>query len=165
LKKARKETDKCEICFEGKKCEKKLQELRRNMKRKRLRTVKERRETEELENYVALYKTHQRDNQHQRNALKNMKASLQEHEAIIIMDFKANIVLNEDATVQVSKEYYQNCQRSRFGAVLYYVKDGTVQHHYYDILSDCTTHNSFFVTKHWQKYLELNFFARWIFAL
>lgn len=147
LKKARKETDKCEICVEGKKNELKLNEILRKSNRRRLITLKDRDERQKLRGYIELYEKHKSDNVHQRSSFKTMKETLPENEALLVMDFKANIVLNEDAAVQISKEYFQNSQISLFGIVLYYVKKGKLKQFYYDVFSDCTSHNSYFVSK------------------
>lgn len=158
LKKARKETDKCGICFEGKKSEKKLQQLQ--TRRKRLRTKAEASQISKLRAHLRLLARHREENEHQRAALKQQKEELKVGEVLIHLDFKANIIINQDATTQVSKEFYQNCQRTLFGAVLYYKNNnnGPLKHVFYDLLSTCTSHNSFFVGKALQKIASHKFF-------
>ena len=140
LKKARIETDKCEICVEGKRCEQRLAEIQRDP------SLAKDGEQRKLKKCVDMFNKHRSDSKHQRESFEKQKQNLKEGQAILLIDFKANLVLNQDASVQVSKEFYQNCQLSLFGAVLFFFEEDMVKLTYFDILSDCTTHNSYFVT-------------------
>jgi len=145
LKIARKETDKCEICVEGARCKKELEKLNG----KRLRKKSDNELIKKLKKCITLFERHEKDHIHQRQKFKQQKEALihTPTDALLLIDFKANLILNQDASVQVSKEYFQTPQRSLFGAVLYYSENGVIVKHHFDVLSDCVSHNSFFVTK------------------
>ena len=63
------------------------------------------------------------------------------------MDFKENVKINLSAVEQVSSEFFSSYQRTVFGIVVYYCDECTleIKKTYYDLFSDCTKHNSFFV--------------------
>jgi hypothetical protein len=156
LKKSRKQTDKCGICFEGLKCQRKLQNLLK--RRKRLRTFAEADEIRKLKGFLALFSRHKSDVEHQHMALKLQKASLKYGEVLIHLDFKSNIILNEDAEIITSKEFYQNCQRTLFGAVVYFIDEDDLKCVFFDIFSDFTCHNSYFVGQAIEKIFQHDFF-------
>ena len=99
LKKPKKATDMCPLCNEGKKLEKRLSKL--NIEDDFDEILK-------LEAAIKLYKDHKSSHEHQHDCFRKEKLDLIEGEAILVCDFKQNIVINEDATVQLSHEYYSN---------------------------------------------------------
>lgn len=143
LKKAKKETDKCEICVEGKKVQLKLN----NLSKKNNLSTEEKKLLKKLKRRLRLFTKHRKSAEHQQSALLKQKDNLENNQAIIYIDFSANIILNKEASVEVSREFYENIQRMLFGAVLYWKENNNLKHHYFDIFSDYTAKNSYFVTK------------------
>src|SRR5690606_26181882 len=134
---------KCEICVEGKKIQNKLNSIIS----KERQTNDEKKLCKKLQKRVELYLKHKKSAEHQQTSLLKQKDNLQDNQAIIIIDFSANIILNKDANIDISREYYDNCQRTLFGVVMYWKEDGELKQHYFDIFSDYTTKNSYFVAK------------------
>lgn len=136
IKKARKATDLCEHCekYEG---------ILREQKRIKLspeRTVAEKQQWEELEQLRVCVEEHKDRNTAQRTAFKEACASLKDHEALLLMDFKENLKLG-GCPREVSSVFYTKFQMTVFGCII------ITRHkwYYHDFLSEDLTHDSCFV--------------------
>jgi hypothetical protein len=149
LKKAKKQTDKCQICVAGKKIEKKIKNLKEKLDREVNETLHNKLDNEMKQSTVLYdnYLQHRKDASHQLSAMKEMINNLGDKEVILVFDFKANIIIDQDPEYQNSKDFYQNVQRTCFGVVAFYKQFGEIKHHYFDYFSDYLIHNSYFVTK------------------
>jgi hypothetical protein len=163
IKKAKKHTDKCELCVCGKNIEKKIKVLNSTLSNRKVGgRYKERLEKELKSNTELLnnYKKHKDDAAHQRAAMKLQIEQLKNNEVVIIFDFKANIVIDQDPEYELSRDFYQNVQRTCFGAVVYYKNGSTVKKHFYDFFSEYMIHNSYFTTKALEKLFQCNLFTK-----
>lgn len=167
IKKARKRSDLCEICQKGKYIGKKLKgsfhsacvdcdlvtcDISSQL------TDQNRQFYESQTQRLKLYKDHQELVQHQRKSYKQQISDLLVDEAIIVMDFKENIKLQQ-SNEQIGKDFFNQPQRTLFGVALIY-KDasGDIKKHFYDIFSKCLNHNSFFVMKALENVFNTNSF-------
>src|ERR1700733_1605335 len=121
----------CAICVDGQKCITKLTTEKNKSKRSMLKKR------------INLFKRHQQDQNHQRTQFNEQIGKIEPETAILVMDFKENIKINISHDTQVTSEFYTPPQQSVFDIIMFYSdKDGKMQKHCFDIVSDCT--NSFF---------------------
>lgn len=156
IKKPKKDTDMCHICVNGEK----------NLKRLNLLLLKNNKTEEEkkLIDKLILWNTflnqhknisaHQRAKFKEQIKFKNFPAS----QAIMVLDFKQNILLNQDHKVEIGRDWYHTHQRSVFGVVLYYKEREKIKKHYFDIISNIMEHDSYFVIKAVGKVMKTKFF-------
>ena len=98
-----------------------------------------------LKEWILLFKRHQSDQNHQRCQFNEQISKIEPDTAILVMDFKENVKINISHDTQVTSEFYTPPQRSVFDIIMFYAdKDGKTQKHCFDIVSDCTKHDSFF---------------------
>ena len=132
FKKAKRRTDVCAICEQGK------------INAKKLESCIDEEEKKKLLDQDFSYRLHLQMKSTQRNYFKDVCDALQKGEAVLVFDYKENISLNITHT-QLNKDFYSTPQRTMFGVVLGYVNDeGEFVKHYFDIMSKCLTHNGFF---------------------
>ena len=131
FKKAKRRTDVCAICEQGKINAKKLESCINDDEKKRL-----------LDADFA-YRLHLQMKVTQRDYFKDTCDNLKIGEAVIVFDYKENVSLNITHT-QLNQDFYCTPQRTMFGVVLAYVNQtGELVKHYFDILSKCLSHNGF----------------------
>ena len=99
-----------------------------------------------FKNRIQLFERHVHDFNFQRSQFNQQIEELSPQTAIIVIDFKENVKINISHDTQISSEFYQHPHRTIFDIVMIYA-DKTTQKHYFDIGSDCTKHDSFFVIK------------------
>jgi|GEM_PF-5095479 len=132
FKKAKRRTDVCAICEQGKINAKKLESCINDDEKKKL-----------LDADFA-YRLHLQMKVTQREFFKDTCDNLKTGEAVLVFDYKENVSLNITHT-QLNQDFYCTPQRTMFGVVLAYVnKTGQLVKHYFDILSKCLSHNGFF---------------------
>jgi hypothetical protein len=163
IKKAKKQTDKCELCVCGKNIEKQISSLNATLTNPKVGGNYKKRLNSELSHKTALfdnYLQHKSDAAHQLAAMKLKITQLQDNEVLIIFDFKANIIIDQDPEYQFAQDYYQNVQRTCFGVVVYFKRDNEVKKHYYDFFSDYMIHDSYFVVNALERLFTCNFFKK-----
>jgi hypothetical protein len=87
---------------------------------------------------------HRKQKNAQRQSFKKQKKDLEENECLILIDFKSNILLKESQRQQ-GRDWFNRPQRTCFGAVVFYQKNGVLEKHFYDIFSSNLTHDCLFV--------------------
>jgi hypothetical protein len=137
LKKAKKETDKCPVCEQGKSYKRSLEKLLQNPEGDCSKITT-------LVSELKVVQIHQNLKTKQSAAFKKQKESLKEHEAIMILDFKENLKLG-GGPVEVSSVFYSKVQRTVFTIALITKSLNREQYHYFDFVSDILTHNTAFV--------------------
>ena len=153
LKKAKKATDMCAICVTGKKVEAELNKMRRRLIKSSLK-----KRFEKLKQLNKNYQQHKHDQEHQRKKFNQTIKGLKPNRGVVVLDFKSNVIINQNPTHEIGKDFYDNPQRSCFGIVLYYNNGQGVQKHYFDNFSNSTDHNSSFVISAIKKLLSDPFF-------
>ena len=92
----------CAICVDGQKCLKKLK-IEKNQEK-----------IDILNQKINLYKRHKNDKNHQRFEFNNQIENIKKHSALINLDFKQNVKINEQSDVQINNEFYAPPQRFVF---------------------------------------------------
>lgn len=158
VKNGYRETDKCPVCYYGKKITKQLTTLETQIHSECLNcdTVnchveddipeETKEELSTLRANKEVYSKHVSDKDRQRNSCNNQIQSLEQGEALAILDFKANLKVNQHH-VQLNHEFYQQHSRSLLGLTLVLPdqvsKDLNIHNYvYFDILSDNLNHNA-----------------------
>jgi hypothetical protein len=100
------------------------------------------------------YQQHKADAAHQLAAMKAQVAELKDNEIVVVFDFKANMIIDQDPEYQISRDYYKNVQRTCLGAVVFYNKNNIVKKHYFEFFSDYLIHNSHFTIKALERLFE-----------
>jgi hypothetical protein len=100
---------------------------------------------EKLKEKVSLFERHLQDVNHQRNEFNSQISNINKHEVILVLDFKENIKINVLHDSQIGSDYFKPPQRTVFEVVMYYNKKGKSAKHYFDLVSNCLTHDSNFV--------------------
>ena len=119
FRKAKRQTDMCKLCVVGKKLQKKIDRLEKELRilENSTRKRSSRKTIDDVK--VALRKakrlqknfhTHKSDEEHQLRALRSKVDSLQPGSAVFIMDFKQNIKINQDPDVVLNKDFWKSCQ-------------------------------------------------------
>jgi len=161
LKKPRKNTDMCHICESGKRILKKIDIL----EKKTDLNENEKELLKDLLENKSLYDKHKEIYEKQKTAFKNQVSNISNpKEAVIVMDFKQNLVINEIHNTQLGRDWYKSPQRTVFGMVIYYFEDGNIKKFLYDIFSEYMSHDSYFVVKAIQKFFKSNFFKTFKFS-
>ncbi len=161
VKNGNRETDKCPVCYYGKKIIKELTTLEKQIHSECLNCDTanchvEDAIAEDIKNELAtlrankeVYSQHASDKDRQRNTCNNQIRSLELGEALAILDFKSNLKVNQH-NVQLNHEFYQQHSRSLLGLTLVLpnqvCKDQGIHNYvYFDFLSDNLNHNAHFV--------------------
>jgi hypothetical protein len=133
IKKPKKKSDMCAICVDGQKAKRQITSETNEYR------------IELLNEKISLYERHVNDYTHQRNEFNSQKDNVSTHEVILVMDFKENIKINVLHDAQIGSEYFNPPQRSVFEIVMFYLEKGKSEKYYFDIVSTCLTHDSYFV--------------------
>ena len=141
--KAKRDTDLCSICKEGKLLENRLKSLLA----KTTRTSEEEQHLEELKENVELYRQHRALEETIRNQYRDTKKNLKIGQAILVMDFKENVALGK-AQQESNRDFYDTPQRSIFCIAVMYKSytSSQVKTKYFDFVSECLAHDTTFVT-------------------
>lgn len=141
--KAKRDTDLCAICKEGKVLENRLKSLLA----KSSRTSEEETYLKELKENVKLYHQHRDLEETIRNIYRECKNNLKVGDAIIIMDFKENVALGKSQQ-ETNRDFYDTPQRSIFCIAVLYKTHASSKVHtkYFDFISECLAHDTTFVS-------------------
>jgi len=174
IKDGRRETDKCPVCFYGKKIIKELTTLEKQFHAQCMNcdTINchveddigedTKQELATLRANKKVYEQHASDKTCQRVTCNEQIRSLQPGQALAILDFKANLKVNQHH-VQLNHEFYQQHSRSLLGLTLVLPnqvsKDLNIHNYvYFDLLSDNLNHNAHFVITALKAVFEHEFF-------
>jgi hypothetical protein len=158
IKKPKKSTDMCHICESGKKIIKKLSLLNENKNQSKNEEI----EVKKLKVREELYKKHLfiADSQKKsfNDQIKKINSTTQ---AIIIIDFKQNVTINQDTYVELGRDWYKSPQRTVFGVVVYFFnsEENTINKCFFDFFSKYMNHNSHFVITALKNLFETKFFT------
>jgi hypothetical protein len=173
IKDGRRETDKCPVCFYGKKIDSELITIEKRVHAECMNcdTINCQVETDladdikqelkVLRDNLVVYQQHIKDKTSQRTAIKTNMESLMPGEALAILDFKANMKVNQH-NVQLNHEFYLQHSRSLLGVAIVLPKvvsqeKGIHNIVYFDLLSDNLNHNAHFVITGLKSVLEHEF--------
>ncbi len=140
--KAKRDTDLCSICKEGKLLENRLKSLLA----KATRTSEEEQHLAELKQNVELYQQHRKLEETIRNQYRESKKNLKLGEAMLVMDFKENVALGKGQQ-ETNRDFYDTPQRSIFCIAVMYKShtSSQVKTKYFDFVSECLAHDTTFV--------------------
>ena len=153
IKVAKKSTDLCPICEEGKKAEKRLNQGSYLFSENEWKILNEEKE---------LYTTHKEYVKKQRGSFEEQIKKLKIGEAVILFDFKENIKLGGGPR-EVSKIFYEKSQRTILGTCLIFKQKNKkneveTKFNYIDFVSEDLTHDAFFVKRCLEKLFSMPIF-------
>ena len=150
IKIAKRATDLCPICEEGKHIEKELENFHLSKD-----------EWKYLNQKKQIYTTHKDYFKKQRSSFEDQIKNLKIGEVIILFDFKENIKLGGGPR-EVSQVFYNKSQRTILGFCLIFKqkneKKEETKVNYINFISEELTHDSFFVKKCFKKLFSFSFF-------
>jgi len=156
FKKPKKSTDMCQICESGKKAIIKLAKFEKKRNRNILQEV----ELLRLKEVKVLFEEHKKLVEKQKAAFNEQITNIgSSKQAVLVMDFKQNLKINQNHSVEIGKEWYKSSQRTVFGLVVYYNEDGIIKKYFIDTFSLCITHDSAFVINALEQVLSTDFFV------
>jgi len=161
IKDGRRETDKCPVCHYGKKIVSELTSLEQSIHSNCMScdmnnchveddiSPEIKQELKTLRDNIIVYRQHINDNSRQHESLNQDIISLRDKEAVFVIDFKANLKVNQHR-VQLNHEFYQQHSRSLLGVSVVLPNEVSKENNihnivYFDILSDNLSHNAHFV--------------------
>jgi hypothetical protein len=161
IKDGHRETDKCPVCHYGKKIVSELTSLEQGIHSNCLNcdmtnchveddiSPQIKQELKTLRDNLVVYRQHVSDNLRQQESINQDIASLKDREALFVIDFKANLKVNQHR-VQLNHEFYQQHSRSLLGVAVVLPDKVSKENNihnivYIDILSDNLSHNAHFV--------------------
>jgi hypothetical protein len=173
VKNGNRETDKCPVCYYGAKIVKELSTLEKQIHAACLNcdninchveddiAEDTKKELATLRSNKLVYSQHVGDKDRQRNTCNDQIRSLEPGQALAIIDFKANLKVNQHH-VQLNHEFYQQHSRSLLGLTLILpdqvCTDLNIHNYiYFDLLSDNLNHNAHFVITALKTVLEHEF--------
>ena len=146
IKKAKRDSDLCPICSEGKR----IRPIINRLQKVQVPSEEQTAELNDLLEKIALIDRHIELERTLRAEFNRQKAELQVGDAIIVMDFKENMKLGK-AQQETARNFYDTPNRSIFTIAVYkrigksndIKKDIQIQ--YFTFISECLTHDSTFV--------------------
>lgn len=154
-KQAKKESDLCHICEQGKNSEKQFQKILRQVcsgncdRNNQSCTCPINQIQQQIINAHLVVKkiceTHRHQKTSQKAAYNKQIEELKVGQAILVLDYKQNIQLKQSQR-ELGNDWFNKPQRTCFGAVLLYLdrNDQKLKKHPFDILSTNLSHNSLF---------------------
>jgi hypothetical protein len=95
-----------------------------------------------------IFEKHYEVQQKQREKFKVEIKTLHHGAGVVVIDFSSNLKLNLELIQKTKKDYYNQSQRTLFGATLVYVDENeNRKFFYFDIISEILDHNAYFVNK------------------
>ena len=147
IKKAKRDSDLCNICVEGKKISARVKKL--SLKENLTKDEKE--QIKVMKGQESLYIEHRKLEKTIREEFNQQKETLLPGDAMMVMDFKENMHLGRGQQ-EASRDFYDTPHRSIFCIAIYTRepsrvngKKGKLEIKYFDFISDCLNHDTQFV--------------------